>query len=595
MTNPTPNKLEKPEFLLVFVLLFMLWSIGFVDLLTHISGTPETAVFGLYSRPVFVVLIGYGCLFFLWLGLLLWPRSHFWLPAQIERLQETLWLVIPLILIKGYLCWSLLTHFRWGDFPGLRAALFFFLLLVGAILLFANWHPENGARLWQKGLLYPIILLALLEGGIQGAAWMGRLPGQVTINTGLFTPNGRIYQNREGFANATTNNYGWYYPDFRLQPDESRIMLLGDSYIQALQIQPQEHMGVALEEMLNKQAPAQEDTASELSQTTEVLALGMPGFGPGLYLSDTRLADAVQVFRPQEIILFVHLANDFQIASGPDGYRLYHTVDANGVVTIHDESWQERHNLQHYILHGYVYDIDLVKTLKSHVLLPKVLRQVSANASPLSGIIDRVPELDTITIPQVQGVVLQEVELPGDFNDIRQTQVVAYAGASNQLFDKNASEETSSDRTSEKDSLAEDGSVSHAFAVLEGLIGAAHKQLEEAGVTLRIVTIPAFPIAFFEDTQDKPQRLIGNLDLLYPEERLRDMALTAGITYLASGEALIQGNLTVEQIQSFFYREGTGHLTPAGHRFMGEIVAECFYDYEPDTSQQRVRAGCYAE
>ena len=134
----------------------------------------------------------------------------------------------------------------------------------------------TGPARWRKWILIPIGALLLLEVAIQGAALTNLLPQNTAWTNGLFTPYGRIYQSQEGVANATTNNYGWYYPDFRLRRDTHRILLLGDSFIQALQIQPEEHMGVGLEGIVNH---GLEDPNAFDGKEIEVLAMGMPGLG----------------------------------------------------------------------------------------------------------------------------------------------------------------------------------------------------------------------------------------------------------------------------------------------------------------------------
>ena len=105
------------------------------------------------------------------------------------------------------------------------------------------------------------------------------------------------------------------------------MLLLGDSYLQALQIDPNENVGIVLENLINQNQ----------TERTEVIALGMPGFGPGLYLSLTRLDHAIEVFAPDEIVVFFNLGSNFQTATQPSGYDLYFVLEEGNAI-IHDDS-----------------------------------------------------------------------------------------------------------------------------------------------------------------------------------------------------------------------------------------------------------------
>lgn len=572
-TETEPAKLDKPEFLLVLVVSFMLWSIGFVDLLTHLSGNPETAIFGLYSPPVFIILIAYSALLIPWFMLLLAPRAHLSAPQKLTILQARGWLASSLLLIFIGISWSLFALSAWANYPGLRAAIFFFLLFMGAIVLFSGWNAATKQR-WRKLFLAPLLLLLLVEIGAQIGAYVGWLPAQTRI-TNLFVQYGRVYQNEEGRANARVNNYGWYYPDFAMQKDAPHIVLLGDTFVQALQINPQAHMGIGLQMQIRQQAEqvlsspistmhvTQEQ--SKQRTKTEVLALGMPGFGPGLYLSDTRLQNMIDEFTPQEVILFFHLSNDFQIANEPALYELVYQLNADGAPEIHPDSWRHRHDLQHFILPGYGFMVDPLATLQSNFLTTRLFMPQRAAASQPTP-----ADMNPWDIPHVQAVVVQTAPTDTDYTAVKAIDLIQTPGRSNFIFEAPANE-----------------AAEHSYAIARALLKNAHELLVQNGIALRLVSVPAFPPAFYDPTLTgadgrnwSPQ--IGNYDLFQPERMLAQFAQDESIPFLATGQQMHSEQLTAKQIQALFFRQGTGHLTEAGHGYMAQLIYDCFYGGSAD-------------
>lgn len=542
----------------------MLWSIGFVDLLTHVSGNPESAIFGFYAPPVFAVLIGYSALLIPWFLLLLAPRSHLVVPEWLAALQERGWLATALLLIVGATNWSLFALREWTKYPGLRTAIFFFLLLMGAILLFSGWHRAHEQR-WRTLFLAPLALIVLIELGAQVAAFGGWLPAQTHV-TNLFVQYGRVYQNDEGSANDRVNNYGWYYPDFAMQKDAPHVVLLGDTFVQALQIAREDHMGVTLQRQLRQQAKPAPIGYSGLAggrmldpAKTEVLALGMPGFGPGLYLSDTRLQNMLDEFEPQKVVLFFHLSNDFQVITEPAEYELVYQLDATGQAEIHPDSWRHRHDLQHYILPGYGFMVDPLATLESNILTPRLLLPQRAAAS------QRPVEMNAWDMPRVQAVVLETAPTDTDYTEVKAIDLRQTPGRSNFLFEAPANE-----------------AAQHSYAVTRALLKATHELLAQKSIELHIVTIPAFPAAFYDPTLSGFEGgswspVIGNYNLFQPEQMLAQFAAEEGIPFLATGQQMHNEQITPQQIQSLFFQQGVGHFTEEGHDYMARLLYDCLY------------------
>jgi hypothetical protein len=97
-------------------------------------------------------------------------------------------------------------------------------------------------------------------------------------------------------------------------------------------------------------------------------------------------------------------------------------------------------------------------------------------------------------------------------------------------------------------------------------------------MTFRLVTIPAFPEPFYQEYKDEPwQPVIGDYDLFRPDRELQAFAEDEGIPFLSMGQLMHDKNLPSDEIETFYFSDGTGHLTPAGHQFLAEAIYSCFY------------------
>lgn len=547
-TTETRWKLETPEYLLLLVIWVILWTFGFIELLNRTSTNPT--IFGLYSTAYFAVLAAYTSGFLVWAALLARPSHSGWLTQSVSFIQNRIWLALGMIAIFGVLIWNLVTvesftdhpFARLGSLPFLRFTLVGLLVLLCGVIIFGGWGKNGPVAVWRKGVALILAVVLGIEILIQIAALGGWLPGAQRIDN-VFVPYGRVYQNAEGLGNGRVNNFGWYYPDFRLTEGSKRVLLVGDTYIQALQIDREEHLGVTLESLL---------AADQTEPNLEVLALGMPGFGPGLYLSDTRLADTVLQFQPDEIVLFFHLGNDFQYATVPTPDDVVYEVTAEGGVIIHSAGTDYLHHLKHFILTGYSRLIDPLATLRGNYLTPRVLVNLGsapeATANPLD-------------IPGYRGYVIDKIETKSAFALITQVGLAKVPGASNFMFKKTAN------------SQAEE-----ALAVARGLLQTSHAYLASEGVTLRIVTIPVFPAAFYTKYQGRdwtPE--IGPYDLFGPERALHDFARERNIPFLPLGQYMQEGGLTIQQVKALYYADGLGHFTPQGHDFVAQAIYRCFF------------------
>jgi hypothetical protein len=509
--NHLEERIEKPAYLLFLVIVLLFLIIGFVNFIDHDS--QDAMFFGRYSLPYFGILIGYFLGMVGWASLLRRPNNDLWLTKLLDTVQQRpilglgVWAAFPLVL------WHMFTQERWLGLPAFQATVLVIMLLTGGLILFYRWDDETRPQLWRRIIVYLLVIFLVAEIIVQLLAFLGLLPN-ITRLTDSFAPYSRVYHTAEGHGDGITNSFGWYYPEFRLLPDSHRILIFGDSFIQALQVEPEQNLGILLEQFVNEDAPE--------GQIIEVLALGNPNYGPGLYLNPPMIDFAVEAFEPDEVITFFDLGSDFQTASGPEGRELYFVIGENGDIELHPGSAGLLHTYQHEVLHGYE-GFQPVHLISSHYLTPRLVRNL-VDPAPISA--------EAAVSPQ------SDVALPNHF-----------------VFYEDSNEE--------------------AMAIATGLIKIAHDHLADKGIAFYLVTIPAFTEAFYAQTEWNTQ--FGTADLLLPERALREFAAENDIPFLGLGGYLAASDTSPEQVQALYFNNGRGHFTPAGHQWAATAVYACFF------------------
>jgi hypothetical protein len=516
-------KIDQGEYLLVLVLALMLWIAGFVDLFTHASQEPQ--VLGLYSWPYFLFLIMYSLGFVFW-GLLIFPADSLtWFKKGIHFFQTNtlaglVWFGVSAALILSMFIWE-----RWTSFPLLETSLAVLTLLLSTVILIMRPSPGEPIRPFHKGMLFLFGAVISVEAVLQILSFAGILP--LPNYEGLFTSYGRVYQAEEGLTNSRMNKFGLYYPEFRLGQDSRKIFLVGDSLVQGLQVSKDELFGVLLDQQLNQNAS---------DEDIEVLSLGLPGYGPGLYLNTPLYPYTLEPLQPSEIVVFFHLANDFQTISGPGQPIPYFVIDSSGKINVAEQDFARRHDLQHLIIRGFE-PINPVQTVASHLFL----------FGPVDGLIQRL----TGRLTRVPMPVL----------NFEQTSPEQPLGAASFVF------------SDQPDPRAESS-----WAVAEAQLDEFFELTAEKGVTVRLVTIPYFPAEFYNSSPNEGwEGRLGSYDLLLPEKRLQAFAQERGIPFLGLGEYLQSANFSLDEVQALFLKEGTGHFSPSGHAFVAEALLNCFY------------------
>lgn len=152
-------------------------------------------------------------------------------------------------------------------------------------------------------------------------------------------PYGYYFWAREGgHPTGINNRYGYADQDYEpvKAPGSTRIAIIGDSFVEALQVPIAEKMGPVLQSRLNSKTP----------RRYEVISLGRSGEYPAYYLE--RLKYAVAHFQATIVFVVICMENDFRNASfeiehntsgmRPDRYIFYEVNHATGSVRPRPES-----------------------------------------------------------------------------------------------------------------------------------------------------------------------------------------------------------------------------------------------------------------
>ena len=513
------DRIQKPAYLLFLVVVLLFLIIGLVDLIDHSSNDPT--IFGRYSLSYMALLGAYTLLVLAWSSLLLRPNDNRWLLKVLDYIQyHPLLAIVILAGIAVVLVMMVVPkqriHSGALQFPALQATVFVISLLVASLILFYKWGDESRPQLWRKIVVGALSVLLLVELAIQVLALLGILPG-INDTSDTFAPYSRVYQTEEGFGNGITNKYGRFVPEYELRPDAQRVAIVGDSFIQGLQVKKDENLGFVLQGMLN-------DPEANLA-ATDIITVGYPEYGPGMYLSNWMLDVVAGEFEPENVMVFFDLGSDFQVVDGP-GYGVpYFEYAGQGKVSLNLENFfTDLHNKEHDVFHGHE-GFQLVRLLGSHYLTPRVIAGLAA-------------------APTVQAA--EDVYRPTADIDM----------ANGFVFDEDTNDE--------------------AMIVAKGLLGMGQEQLALKDISMSLVTIPAFSEAFFG--QQTWNTVFGESDLLLPERELRQTAALNEMPFLGLGTYMAWLGMTPEEVKALYFDDGRGRFTPAGHALAAEATFKCFFE-----------------
>ncbi|HZN04783.1 MAG TPA: SGNH/GDSL hydrolase family protein [Candidatus Polarisedimenticolia bacterium] len=195
----------------------------------------------------------------------------------------------------------------------------------------------------RRRLLVPMLLVALSlavallagEAGVRLLGLQGREKVRVVPGRGItFEPRAAYRHVKEGRASGRFNGEGFRDRERRIEkpPDGYRILVLGDSFVEALQVELDEAFPAVLEDRLRLR-PGR--------GSIEVLAMGQSGFGTASELM--RYLEFGAAYRPDVVLLAFYAGNDVRDNSrllSEDAPAFYYTLDQDGTLRL-DRSCME--------------------------------------------------------------------------------------------------------------------------------------------------------------------------------------------------------------------------------------------------------------
>lgn len=542
-------RFKNPGSLLMVVLGFAFWGVGFLDLLGHTSAQPD--VFGLYSLPFFILIILYGLTITVWFALFFNADLLMRVAGGVKYLQNNARLAVITLFGLGLALWLIFEWDRWTRLPGLQFSAFGLVTLASAIFLLANWNESAKQQIWRKIIVYPFLALLVVEILLQILARFGALPVVDKIG-GNFYPYERIYYRGETVHNNFANRYGWYYLDTKLDTKKKHILVVGGSYVQGFQVQAEQQFSAVLADLID-------EGQTDLAGNVDLMPVGMPGFGLSSYLYTDAMVEMPDLVNTDEIIVMFHLGDDFQ-SPVRDENGIHYVLNETGAADLDHADARLRHDLTHYYLRGFM-SFQVVGTIRSNYLTPKVIAglvrgsggETRTSAAPSVGeadfprIVGHVSDAYTLTEPGHAGIKATELEIISKGNNF--------------MFVQSGNED-----------------VRDALLIADSLLKNAQEIAHDKGITLRIVTIPMFPEEFYESFDGanwEPQ--FGEYDLFQPEQALVEIAEKYDISILPMGQYMLQDGLSVEEIRALYLPNREGGFTPDGHTYFADAIFSCFY------------------
>jgi len=379
----------------------------------------------------------------------------------------------------------------------------------------------TGRSVATLGLVAASLVVALLIGeiGVRLCGLQGRARVRVVPGRGItFEPEAAYRHVKEGFSEGRFNSAGFRDRERSVAKPEGgfRILVLGDSFVEAFQVALDEAFPAVLEERLRHRRGG---------AATEVLAMGQSGFGTASELM--RYLDFGAAYAPDVVLLAFYAGNDVRDNSRPlsgDAPEFYFTLDATGSLRLDRSRIEALERAR--AAPGWVEWLrdrsDLAALVSERLYLFRTARRAALH-------------------PARSGVL---AAAPGGIPDERDD-VNVYRDEAGPLWDE-AWEVTSALLARLADETAARGSR---LAIVS--IGTAEQVEEDLGRTV----LAAGP----------------GRDLDLPDRRLEAMARKRGLPCLLLAPGLRTAEAAGERLYGFGARRG-GHWNAAGHRTAALLI-----------------------
>ena len=385
-----------------------------------------------------------------------------------------------------------------------------------------------------------ILALFLLEGAVRLALMF--VPDHKLPTYGIYQksdpvlghkllPNLKGVWNREGFSIVETNSQGWndYERAFEKPVNTVRIAIVGDSFVEALQVDKSKTLGKMTENWLNSNCPYKINGSRE---TYEVLLFGASSWGTAqMYLASI---NEVILFDPDYVVVAFFPGNDLKnniyVVEG-DPYKPYFEItDDNQILLIHEPS---RDNSLTKSIYRWGRNRSRVIQLSREFLIPFVEKSKAKRLESL--------------VSQQEGS-----------NEKRVDQLINEG-----IWGINGETEF----------------VENAWLLAERLLLETKLELKSFGIEMMILVVSEGQVV------DREQEVVRKwaeeksiTNLFYPEDRLEDFGMENDILIIPVGKDMAFHNWSENGVITSFHgfgnQTGDGHWNENGHAFVGETIGK---------------------
>jgi hypothetical protein len=336
--------------------------------------------------------------------------------------------------------------------------------------------------------------------------------------------------NREGFSCYTINSGGWRDIEHSLSKPKGtfRIAVLGDSYVEALQVDLEKTFWKRLEAMLNQQG-----------KKVEVLGFGMSGFDAAQAFETLR--HHAMLYDPDLIIFSFVSANDIrdsvrQISNIP--YKPYYVLDGSNHLIL-DSSFVE-----------YVENQDALWR-QVYRWVRNSSRVLTAADLGLKGLVARFRRWRPKRAKDTILAQTKETRKPAE-------KFQAEPGLSGEaLYEE-----------------PKPGSLYHlAWRINEQLILAMRDLAREGGAKFLVVGVTGGDALY-------QQTVRPTFNPFYPEQRMKALAEREDLFYLALADKVVEANQRGIHFHGFGSSRGSGHWNEDGHREAGKAIVSFLVSHQ---------------
>ena len=345
-------------------------------------------------------------------------------------------------------------------------------------------------------------------------------------------PNSKGVWSREGFSKVEINSKGWndYERNYEKKEKIIRIAVVGDSFIEAFQVDKSNAVGSVMELWLNNNC----DSISN-DYTFEVLSFGASGWGTSqMYLT---IRDEVILYKPDYVVLAFFPGNDlknniYELELNP--YRPYFELKNDDLVLSRSPIIES--NLKR----------EIYRFVRDNLIIVQLIRESIVNIYWQTSLEDKIKETHS------------NIESMNDYE--KKLKLIEDATWGNSL-DSNF--------------------VMNAWELLESMLLKTSKDLAiHNSELITLIVSRAEIVDYEEDYVGKVAKSNNISNIFYPEDRLENFGKQNNIPIISISRYMSDFNwskkIGVTKFHGFKSSDslGTGHWNENGHKFTGEIVGE---------------------